>query len=125
MKRLIFSTDYRTLSAEDEQGQLTILVAGCTVARALAEGQKRSLDVFADTGDGRDLVKLNHNEGTPQNFDQALAAMLNVKPGAGFQNRLRDVWKDYVAQKFSVAMLQAPSKDEADRLQELFNKIVL
>lgn len=66
---------------------------------------------------------MNNLKGTPQTLDQAIEDALCIGPLNDVQNRTYLIIKDYLAQKFGTAMLQAKDS-EADRLQQLYQLII-
>lgn len=65
------------------------------------------------------------NQGTPKTLDEALSVVITYSNGANLRELPHAVIKDFLAQKFGVAMLRASETPGLEKaLEELFNEIV-
>lgn len=62
--------------------------------------------------------------GTPKTLYEAVSHALCIGPLDKMHERTRQVMRDYLSQKFGVAILAAGDDEEADRLEKLFKSIV-
>lgn len=61
------------------------------------------------------------NIGTPKTLDEAIATAVSFGPLSGLKDRAHAILKDYLAQKFGVAMLKHP--EHSEMLKQLFETI--
>lgn len=59
---------------------------------------------------------------TPKTLEQAIRNGMDEPASDVF--KIRDHVRDYLSQAFTVAMHVAPTQEESDRLEVLFNKLV-
>lgn len=62
-------------------------------------------------------------EGTPKTLEEAISHAFYIGPMSGLRRRAFMVLKDYMAQAFNAAMLEAPTKEEEQRLLNLFKRL--
>lgn len=67
----------------------------------------------------------NNNDGTPKSLDQTIEFTLCF-PGtmAEVKSRMHANLRDFLAQRFNVAMLQAKSPEQEKSFEDLFKEIV-
>lgn len=63
-------------------------------------------------------------DGTPRTLSGAIALGFIAGAPREIRESLRSHVRDFLAQRFSVAMLKSESKDEIDRIQELWTEIM-
>lgn len=63
-------------------------------------------------------------KGTPKTLRQAVEETMTMGPAKEIPDRMQENVRDYLAQRFNVAMFQALNEGEADRLMKLFKSIV-
>lgn len=63
------------------------------------------------------------SEGTPLSMQEAITRALCIGPMSGIQERVELAMRDYLAQRFGVAMLRAVSPSEQQLLNDLWNSI--
>lgn len=62
-------------------------------------------------------------DGTPKNLDEAIMAALMVGPLSQIKERSYHVLKDFLSQRFGVAMLMATNSETETALKVLFEEI--
>ena len=62
-------------------------------------------------------------EGTPSSMREAIMRALCIGPASGVQERLELAMRDYLAQRFGVAMLRTTTPAEQELIKELWNRI--
>lgn len=61
-------------------------------------------------------------EGTPLTMKEAIAQALCIGPMSGVQERVELAVRDFLAQRFGVAMLRATTPAEQELLKDLWNR---
>jgi hypothetical protein len=67
-----------------------------------------------------------NNQGTPKTLDEAIVRILTTGGGLmkpDHASWLKDVLRDYLAQKFAAAMLQCKTANEETALKHLWERI--
>jgi hypothetical protein len=62
-------------------------------------------------------------EGTPKDLREAIRRALYVGPLSGAENRLMDYVKDFLAQRFGAAQMQAQGNETPESLDRLWKSI--